>query len=117
MCLAELGERTDPFQKPEVIWGTAALAAAMLAGAALVYLADRWRKSKMAIKADSTKELTDFRRMLERGEITEGEYARLRERVAQRVKAPASSGVTTPRADQPSPPSDPGQPANPAPPA
>ena len=122
----------DPFREPEVIWGTAGLAVALLVGALLVYLADRWRKRQAASVADAAGELTDFRAMFERGEITEQEYARLRDRVARRVKVPAPETVlpprnapaTTPNApetaptpNQTLPPTDSGNPANPSSPA
>jgi hypothetical protein len=126
------GRGGDPLRTPEVIWGTAGLALALLAGALLVYLADRWRKGTVAPVSDTTGELTEFRRMYERGEITAEEYAKLRDRVAQRVKAPppvpvspgqqalpsaGSVAPSLPGPDQPTPPPDSGKPANPSPPA
>jgi hypothetical protein len=129
---AQMGGRGgDPLRSPEVMWSTAGLAVALLAGALLVYLADRWRKGNVASATDSKGELTEFRRMYERGEITAEEYAKLRDRVAQRVKAPAplppsQQGVPTaglvaptplPGPDQPTPPPDSGKSANPSPPA
>jgi hypothetical protein len=124
---------SDPLRSPEVMWSTLGLAVALLAGALLVYLADRWRKGSAARAADAASELTEFRRMYDRGEITEAEYAKLRDKVAQRVKAPppapvsqASSASTIlgplatnplPGPDQPTPPPDSGKPSNPSPPA
>jgi hypothetical protein len=128
---------SDPFRNPDVIWGTAGLALALLAGAFLVYVADRWRKKAAARDIDSSRELTEFRRMFEHGEITEEEYAKLREKVAERVKAPppppatvpilmnakALSGVvpvaptSLPVQDQPASPPDSEKPANPSSPA
>ncbi len=124
----------DPFRSPDVIWGTAGLAVALLAGALLVYVADRWRKKSSSQVVDTSRELTEFRRMFERGEITAEEYAKLRERVALRVKAPAPVAATDamplsqqaipntvpvnpnslPGPDQPTPPPDSGKPANPS---
>jgi hypothetical protein len=131
--LAQWGGRGgDPLRSPEVIWGTAGLALALLAGALLVYLTDRWRKRNSRLPMDAAAELTEFRRMFDRGEITEEEYVRLRDRVAQRVKAPSPGSATvltshleTPSAeltspnslpgpDQPTPSPDPGKPANPS---
>ncbi|HEV3386362.1 MAG TPA: SHOCT domain-containing protein [Gemmata sp.] len=128
---------SDPFRNPDVIYGTAGLALALLAGAFLVFMADRWRKKSASGRADTSQELTEFRGMFERGEITAEEYAKLRERVAQRVKAPPASptpvsipmsmqtlpGVgtvspnTLPGPVQPTSPPDAGKPANPPPPA
>lgn len=97
----------DPFRRPEVIWATAALAGVFLAGAAVIYCVDRWRK-KLAERGTAAGELTDFRGMYERGEITEEEYAKLRTRVAQRVKKEVAPPDT-------SPPKPPNGPANPPP--
>jgi hypothetical protein len=88
--LAQAARRDDdPFRRPEVIWGTAGLALALLAGAVVIYAVDRWRKRAAAEPANAAGELTDFRGMYERGEITEEEYARLRNKVADRVKTPS----------------------------
>lgn len=84
--LALLAEgKPDPFREPEVIWGTAGIALALLAGAFVIWLVERWRK-KATAPVDATEELSDFRGMLQRGEITEDEYAKLRTGVAKRVK-------------------------------
>jgi hypothetical protein len=133
---AQLGKsRGDTLLNPEVIWGTAGLALALLAGALLVYMADRWRKKAAGRVLDPSEELTEFRGMYERGEITQDEYVKLRDRVAQRVKAPPPAPVampgslpampeagkmnpnTLPGPDQPTPPPNTGKPANPSSPA
>jgi hypothetical protein len=75
----------DPFRQPEVIWGTAGLAVALLVGALVIWTVDRWRKRSIR-NPDAVEELTDFRSMYERGEITEAEYQKLRDRVSGRVK-------------------------------
>ena len=83
----------DPFRQPEVIWGTAGLALALLGGALVIWLVDRWRKKATATTTNTAEELTDFRGMYERGEITEEEYVRLRNKVSGRMKealSPAS---------------------------
>jgi hypothetical protein len=96
----------DPFRQPEIIWGTAGLAVALLAGAFLIWAVDRWRK-RSSDNRESAEELTDFRGMHQRGEITDEEYAKLRNKVAARMKAPAGSP----------PAADPANPPNPPPPA
>jgi hypothetical protein len=132
LVLVLLAKGPDPFQSPEVIWGTAGLAIALLAGAVLVYLADRWRKRVSSAGVETGGELTEYRRMFDRGEITEEEYVRLRDRVAKRVKAPPAAAATgvagpgkvspvapdsLPGPDQPTPPPEAGKPANPPSPA
>jgi hypothetical protein len=133
---AQMG-KGDPLRNPDVIWGIAGIALALLAGALLVYLADKWRKKIATQGVDSSNELTEFRRMFESGEITEQEYVKLRDRVAQRVKAPPPAPAAAlipvsqqlapgagpiaptslPGPDQPTPPPDSGKPANPSSPA
>ncbi len=77
--------KADPFREPEVIWGTAGIAVALLVGAFAIWLVDRWRK-KATAQREAIEELSDFRGMFQRGEITEEEYAKLRNKVAVRVK-------------------------------
>src|SRR5262245_17220496 len=100
------GVDKDPFRRPEVIWGTVGLAVALLAGAIVVWGVDRWRK-KATQTTDSGAELTDYRVMFERGEITETEYVKLRNKIASRMKTPAP-GPTV--GQGPPPPPDPGSP-------
>ena len=62
--------------------GHVGLLVALLVGAVVIWLVDRWRKKATVDAPDSAEELTDFRGMYERGEITEEEYVKLRDRVA-----------------------------------
>jgi hypothetical protein len=82
--------KRDPFREPEVIWGTIGLMLALLVGAFFVWIVDRWRK-KTETGPAADEALSEFRAMLERGEITQEEYVRLRERVSERVKPAAPS--------------------------
>ena len=102
-------KRSDPFLQRGEDWVlVGAIAGALLVGAVLVWIADRWRKRIMLGEKRSGEELTSFRAMYERGEITEEEYNRLRTKVADRVKTkPAAAGTaaapapTTPAALDP----------------
>jgi hypothetical protein len=82
--------KRDPFREPEVIWGTVGLMVTLLVGAYVIWVVDRWRK-KSTVTTDAKEELTDFRAMYERGEITQEEYSRLRLKVSDRVKSPAQA--------------------------
>jgi hypothetical protein len=91
----------SPFERPEIIWASAALAGALLVGAVVIYLVDKWRKRAAMADREAGLELTDFRAMFERGEITEAEYNKLRLKVAGRVKnaaaaAPPAAGPAAP---------------------
>ena len=91
----------SPFDRPEIIWGSVGLAAALFAGAVVIYFVDKWRRRSAMADREAGLELTDFRAMFERGEITETEYNRLRLKVADRVKQPAGSPVLVPLAGAP----------------
>jgi hypothetical protein len=99
------GGRGDPLRSPEVIWGVAALTVALLVGAAVIYAVDKWRKraAEGPTAADATDALTEYRAMYESGEITEEEYAKLRDKVAAKVK----KGPLKPPAAVPPPPAPP----------
>lgn len=84
-----------PWDRPELLYATLAIAGALLAGGFAIYLVDRWRKAGAVPTDGGVAELTGFRGMLARGEITEEEYNRLRSKVASRVKTPAAAGGTT----------------------
>jgi hypothetical protein len=89
-----------------LLLATLGIAAALLAGGVVLFFVDRWRKRGTNPTADGAIELTGFRGMLERGEITEEEYQRLRSKVASRMKAqPAATGAaaspTSPMAADP----------------
>lgn len=83
--------REDPLRSPEVIWGVAGLTVALLVGAVVIYAVDQWRKRAAAgpTASDTSDALTEYRALYESGEITEEEYAKLRDKVAAKVKAPA----------------------------
>ncbi len=70
----------DPLRRPEVIWATVALAAAIFVGAFIIWVVDRWRK-QLIRDNEGIDDLTDYRHMLERGEITEEEYNKLCQRL------------------------------------
>jgi hypothetical protein len=83
----------DPLRQPEVIWGTVALALALFAGAFIIWLVDRWRK-RLGQNQASLDELSEYRQMLEHGEITEEEYQRLRAKVSRRIRSAAQASPT-----------------------
>ena len=95
----------SPFDRPEIIWGSVGLAAALLVGALVITIVDKWRRRAAMEEREAGLELTDFRAMYESGEITEAEYNRLRLRVANRVKNPAAIVLSVP-ATVPNPPAN-----------
>ncbi len=95
----------DPLMRPEIAWGTVALVAAMLLGAAVIYAADRWRRRISASPSDPYHELTSFRAMFEAGEITEAEYNELKRKLSAKTKLSPSPAAASPAtAEKPRPP-------------
>jgi hypothetical protein len=88
----------NPFDRPEIIWATAGIAGALILGAVVVLLVDRWRKKGLADSGPSVDELTEYRRMFDAGEITEEEYKKLRRQLAERVKQPPPVAAPNPDA-------------------
>ena len=105
--------REDPLRSPEAIWGVAGLTIALLVGAVVIYAVDQWRKraERGPTEADATAALTGYRELHESGEITDEEYAKLRDKVAAKVKVPAA-----PKPDPTRPPAPPGGLTEPPPP-
>jgi hypothetical protein len=103
--------RDDPLSRPEIIWGTLGLTAALLVGAAVIYAVDKWRKKAAEGSHDDTESLTSFRAMHEAGEITDAEYAELKRKLAEKVKKTPGGGAS------PEPPGDRPAPRSPEPPA
>lgn len=93
----------SPWDKPELLVATLAIAGALLLGGLVIFVVDRWRKAGTGPADGGAGELTGYRGMLERGEITEEEYARLRSKVASKVK-PAAAAPTSPVAADGTPP-------------
>jgi hypothetical protein len=122
--LLAAGTRDDPLTRPEILWGTLGLTAALLVGAAVIYAVDKWRKKAAEGSQDDTESLTSFRAMHEAGEITDAEYAELKRKLAEKVKkAPAgANGAAAPAPAQPgeratlNPPAPPAAPTEPPPP-
>jgi hypothetical protein len=96
--LAQQPPQGNPFDKPEILWATAGIAGALVVGAIVVLWVDRWRKRGMADTGRSVDELTEYRRMFDAGEITEDEYKKLRQQLADRVKQPPAVAAPPPEA-------------------
>ena len=77
---------TNLLDSTEFIVGTISLVAVLLGGALVLWTLDRWRKKQERIAVESTEALSNFRSLFERGEISEGEYKRIRDRVSNRMR-------------------------------
>src|SRR5438105_2740950 len=87
----------DAFKDERTLWLTAALVGVLLLGALILSWLQRWRKRQFAADPGPVGQLTTFRALYERGELSKEEYERIRSRVAERAKAsPAAKRPETP---------------------
>lgn len=108
VCVVILLEQ-KPWEDPRVLWTTAALVGGLLLGAVVIGLTDRWRKHRERDQTSATDQLTNFRSLYERGEISREEYERIRSRLSQKIRQELSA--------PPLPPTNPDKPAAPEAPA
>ena len=77
----------DMLQSPNFVIALVVLVACLFVGAAVIHFVDRWRKRGQAhSRFAATLQLSDYREMYENGEITQGEYEKIRNRLANRMK-------------------------------
>jgi hypothetical protein len=105
--------RKDPKDaiKSDALWITVGLLLlVLLVGIVVLAYIDRWRKRSAPFEKDSVEEVSNFRDLYESGEITQGEYERIRAKMAGRVKekvgvkpsaVPPSTAEAAPSADGP----------------
>lgn len=113
LLIAQAPKRTVPFLRKSEDWVVVGLlAGALLAGAVILHYFERWRKSGLTSTRDAASDLTDYRAMFERGEITRPEYEALRAKVAGRAKPAPPPAPPNPAPDAP--PAPPGEQPPPA---
>jgi hypothetical protein len=76
----------NPFLTTEFFLSVGLLASVLLGGAVVFFFVDRWRKRQLSPGRETTDTLSTFRMMFERGELTEAEYRKVRDRVAARMR-------------------------------
>src|SRR5947209_10543094 len=107
--LAEAGEKEGlRAWRDQLLWAGPAIAVALLLLALLIAWLQRWRKQVDAVQPTPEDELTHFRVLYERGELSREEFDQIKARLQQRLRqvldmpqAPASG---------PNPPPDPSAP-------
>lgn len=67
-----------------LLWAIGGLVAALLVGAFLLSMVERWRKRQLSDEVVNLDPLSDFRRMYERGELSKEEYENIRAKLARR---------------------------------
>jgi hypothetical protein len=77
----------DLLQDPEFLWWVGALMATLLVGAFILSRVERWRKRQMSNSPEADiQQLSSYRAMYERGELTKEEYDRIRRKEAHRLR-------------------------------
>src|SRR5947209_3489894 len=107
--------RPPSFLDPQLLWAMAALIATLLLGAIVFAWLDRWRKRGDRTILTPADQLTSFRQSYERGELSQGEYERIRAKLAPKLREqvnlpprPTDGGPRpVPNADPEPPPTEP----------
>jgi hypothetical protein len=87
-----------------VLWTTLALVAALLLGALLIAIVDRWRKrSPQSERLSPGEQLSQFRKLYEKGELSREEFERIRTLLGGKLRdelhlPPGKPAPTTPAA-------------------
>jgi hypothetical protein len=108
---------TNLLDSTEFIIGTVSLVAVLLGGAIVLWALDRWRKKQDRLANESTESLTNFRALFERGEISEEEYRRIRDRVSNQMRREVGLPAPPPQPEaevKPAPDPQPAKPPEPA---
>ena len=109
---------TNLLNSPEFLIGTVLLVLVLLAGAIVIWWLDNWRKKQAKMGIESTESLTHCRDLFERGEITETEYKRIRDKVSKQMRQEVGLPVPVPAVHvvaEPLPPVVPAVPPDPTP--
>jgi len=72
--------------KFRIFWSTLGLVGALLVGAVIVSILDRWRKRTGVEGMSAGDQLAHFRDLRDRGTITQEEYERIRTRLASELR-------------------------------
>jgi hypothetical protein len=70
----------------EVLWAVLPLIGALVLGAAVIYVVDRWRKKSERKPSSAEDELTQYRVLYERGELSQEEFDRLKSLLHGRLR-------------------------------
>jgi hypothetical protein len=106
-----------PAWDPQLLWYTVAVVGALLVGAAIVALADRWRKKRLLREAEPADLLARYTALHEKGDLSTEEYERIRKlfksRMVQKLSAPVQKPPLSEPLARPAPdPEDPQNPSN-----
>jgi|ERR1051326_3311235 uncharacterized membrane protein len=101
--------------RERLLFSSLALVFALLVGAFIIYLTDRWRRrDTTSTVGDANEQLASFRELYERGELSSDEFGRIREKLSGKLRQEMAKKASSEQAAQ-TPPSD-GPPAQDKPP-
>jgi hypothetical protein len=70
----------------ETLWATLALVGAVLVGALIIWWVDRWRKRSAGGQQSSGDQMTHFRDLYDRGELSPEEFQKIRGLLGERLR-------------------------------
>jgi hypothetical protein len=95
---------TDPALGGRLLWAALPLVGALLAGALILYLIDRWRKREAAEEeaaATPNDQLSQFRSLYERGEMSREEFERVKALLTEQLRRELNVAVPASRSSAP----------------
>jgi len=98
--------------EPCLLWRTVALVAAILIGALVIAVFERWRKRPVNFRPDPNDQLAEFRSLYDRGEISREEFDRIRNLLGERLREALDVPATQPNSPPPTPPEPPAPPTS-----
>jgi hypothetical protein len=84
--IAEVPEPRKTGWEFPIFWNSLPLIGALLAGALVIYLVDRWRRRTALRRLDPSDQLASFRRAHERGEMSADEFEKVRALLAGQLR-------------------------------
>jgi hypothetical protein len=101
---------------PQLLWYTVAMVGSLLVGAAIVALAERWRKKRLLRESEPADQLARYTALHEKGDLSTEEYERIRQLFKSRMVQKLADQEPKPPPSEPSAPpaADPENPQNPA---
>ena len=93
------------FLDPRIMWATSLLVGTLLVGAATIALVRRWSR-RGEVAPDAGSEMSRYRPLDEKGEISEEEYHRVRDVLRGQMRAEFGVGKPRPPSTAPDPPTE-----------
>jgi Short C-terminal domain len=106
-------ERALGTWKSPVLWTTLSLVAVLLLGAVVLFFVDRWRKRSRQDRPDTGDQLSHFRSLYDRGELSREEFEQIRAKLGAKLKQEMKIPAKSDAAETTEPSAPPAAPASP----